>query len=268
MLRVRQFRLALPIALTLLAGCAAPPEPTRVATVGHVTGRTTIVAANLGERPIASAPVAPRTTAPAVPVIVANAGLPAPSTFFIPQYHDDVLNPSQQGTGADCGPACLAMALTAFGKVPPELRGVAKRHDLIMDARMKMTGNADESAWTYPGQFEPAARDYGLYARQVFGSEAILAAMSTPGRLAILNVNPSPAYANALTFPFDGGHFSLMTGYDGTHVGLDDPLARGPLVISPGQLDTALTTPLGTDPGTGREVEAYDGAIVLSTTPL
>ena len=85
--------------------------------------------------------------------------------------------------------------------------------------------------------------------------------MSEPGRLMVLNCNPSPAYAEKLVFPYNGGHFALLTKIEGDRAYLADPLAAA-IVISLTQLEKALTTPLGKDPN-GQHVAPYNGGILL-----
>lgn len=183
--------------------------------------------------------------------------------YFITQYHHRRYNPNQlRGNNANCGPTSLAMALRAFRKEPANLEGAENSYQLIRTVRAAMTGKVDEHAWTYPVQVRDGARKLGLYSDLVFGVEQLRDVMRKSGRMVVVNVNPTPAYADKLAVPYDGGHFALVTAIHGDRVFLSDPLAPGPIVITLAQLDTALTTPIGKDPY-GNHVAAYNGGIVL-----
>ncbi|MDB5099609.1 MAG: hypothetical protein JWM80_4030 [Cyanobacteria bacterium RYN_339] len=183
--------------------------------------------------------------------------------YYITQYHHAVYNPNQRHAGnANCGPTSLAMALRAFGKEPAGLESRAKANELVLAVRKAMTGTTNENTWTYPVQVRDGARRFGLKGEVVFTLPAIQAAMAVPGRLMVVNVNPTPAYVDQLADRYDGGHFALVTAIKGNQVYLSDPLASGPIVISLKQLETALTTPLGTDPN-GRWVPPFDGGVAL-----
>lgn len=183
--------------------------------------------------------------------------------YFITQYHHRRYNPNQrQVNNANCGPTSLAMALRAYGKEPANLIGSEHSYQLIRTVRAAMTGRVDENAWTYPVQVRDGARKLGLNSDLVFGIERIREVMRQPGRMVVVNVNPSPAYADQLAVRYNGGHFALVTAIQGNRVFLSDPLAPRPLVISLEQLEKALTTPIGTDPY-GNHVAAYNGGIVL-----
>jgi hypothetical protein len=182
---------------------------------------------------------------------------------YITQYHHAVYNPNQRRNGnANCGPTSLAMALKHFGKEPAALASRAKANDLVLAVRKAMTGTTDENSWTYPVQVMDGARRFGLKSEIVFSLPAIQAAMSQPGRMMVVNVNPTPAYVNQLAEPYDGGHFALVTAIKGNKVYLNDPLAAGPIVISLHQLEVALTTPLGTSPN-GRWVPPFNGGVAV-----
>lgn len=180
-----------------------------------------------------------------------------PEAFFITQYTHPRFHPETVSLyNANCGPTSLAMALEAFGKAP--VSEAEKREELILAVREAMTGARDSASWTYPAQFPKAARQFGLDAQIVQGGAAgVLAQLAIPGRMVIINVNPSPAYAAKLTYTLDGGHFALVTGFDGDKVFLNDPLADGPMAITRAQLDQALNTPLG--PG----IAPYRGGIAV-----
>lgn len=183
--------------------------------------------------------------------------------YFITQYYHKRYNPQQKrGNNANCGPTSLAMALRAFGKAPGSLSSAEASYELIRTVRKAMTGRIDEQNWTYPIQVRDGARKLGLNSEIVFTVDRIRQAMATPGRLCVVNVNPTPAYADKLAFPYNGGHFALVTRIEGDRVHLSDPLAQRPIVISLKQLETALTTPLGTDPY-GNHVAPYNGGVVL-----
>jgi hypothetical protein len=184
-------------------------------------------------------------------------------SYYITQYYHKRYNTAQSGdNNANCGPTSLAMALRAFGSEPRGLEGAATSYQLIKTVRQAMTGSTNENTWTYPVQVRDGARKFGLNSRIVFGIDAIREAMSQPGRLMVININPSPAYADKLAIPYNGGHFALLTRIAGDKAYVSDPLASGPIVISLRQLETALTTPLGSDPN-GNFVAPYNGGILL-----
>ena len=184
--------------------------------------------------------------------------------YFITQYAQHRYNPNQPGAAlnANCGPTSLAMALRAFGKEPRTMADAAGAYRLIRSVRIAMTGSDDEDDWTYPVQIKDAARQYGLHSRIVFTLPKIESAMSVPGRLMIVNVNPCPAYVDQLAYRCDGGHFALLTRIAGDRAFLNDPLGPGPIVITLKQLDKALTTPLGRD-ASGHEIAPFDGGVLL-----
>ncbi|MNX68094.1 hypothetical protein D3C86_992570 [compost metagenome] len=171
--------------------------------------------------------------------------MPEPGAYFITQYTHPVYHPEPTPLeNANCGPTSLAMAITAYGRVPRPYQG--SRDKLIEAVRLAMTGTNDIGTWTYPAQFPLAAKQFGLGTQMVYGGvDGVLRQLSIPGRMVIVNVNPTPAYANQLAHPFDGGHFALATAYDGEHIHLNDPLAASPVTITRKQLERALTTPLG-----------------------
>lgn len=179
---------------------------------------------------------------------------PSAETFFITQYTHPRWHPETTPLyNANCGPTSLAMVLKAFGKVQ-----VDSVNHLVRQLRLDMTGFDDEQTWTYPAQFPRAAARYGLQSRIVRGgADAVLAAMRRPGALAIVNVNPTPAYSDQLAHPVNGGHFAVVTQAEGNRITLNDPLADGPITITRDQLATALSTPLG------QGVAPYNGGIVL-----
>jgi hypothetical protein len=183
--------------------------------------------------------------------------------FYITQYYHKRWNPTQRrANNANCGPTSLAMALRAFGEVPAGVDDAQDPASLIRYVRKAMTGQVDEGAWTYPVQVAEGARKLGLNSKVVFGFARIKEAMAQPGRMMVINVNPSPAYADQLVYPYDGGHFALLTGIEGDRAYVNDPLGKGPIVISLAQLEKALTTPLGNDPD-GRFVPPFNGGVLV-----
>lgn len=188
----------------------------------------------------------------------ATIGYP-PAYYFITQYSHPKYHPEPAPTlNANCGPTSLAMAITAYGKVPMRYQG--DREALIEAVREAMTGAHDPGAWTYPSEFPKAAAQFGLQAELVRGVEQVFAELGQPGRMVVVNVNPTPAYASKLAYPFNGGHFALVTGFEGDQVFLNDPMASGPMTITRAQLQTALSTPLG--PG----IDPYQGGIAVWAT--
>lgn len=184
-------------------------------------------------------------------------------SYFITQYYHKRYNPTQaRVNNANCGPTSLAMALRAFGTEPSGLDAPDESVELVRVVRKAMTGRVDEQTWTYPVQVRDGARKLGLNSRLVFSIDEIKTVMAQPGRLVVVNVNPAPAYSDQLMFPYNGGHFALLTRIAGDKAYLSDPLAKGPIVISLKQLETALTTPLGRDPN-GNYVAPYNGGVLL-----
>jgi hypothetical protein len=201
------------------------------------------------------------TTAQATGPIVG--ALTLVDSYFITQYRQARYNPNQAaGDNANCGPTSLAMAVRAFGKAPSGLNGVDHSFKLIHAVRKAMTGSVDDDTWTYPVQIMQGASQFGLKNKLVFGLDAIKAAMAQPGRLMVININPAPAYADRLAYDYDGGHFALLTAIKGNQAYVNDPLGKGPIVISLAQLGKALTTPLGRDPQ-GTLVRPFDGGVLL-----
>lgn len=183
--------------------------------------------------------------------------------YFITQYYHKRFNPAQgRSNNANCGPTSLAMALRAFDVEPSGYEAPSASNELIKTVRRAMTGQVDEMTWTYPIQVRDGARKFGLNSRIVFSMDSIKREMAQPGRLMVININPSPAYADQLVFPYNGGHFALLTKIQGDKAYVSDPLAKGPIVISLKQLETALTTPLGRDPN-GHSVAPYNGGVLL-----
>jgi hypothetical protein len=125
-----------------------------------------------------------------------------------------------------------------------------------------MTGVVQEGFWTYPVEIAAGARVFGLNAEFVHGLESICSAMRKPGRMVILNLNPTPAYADRLTRRYDGGHFALLTAVDEERATLCDPLAPGPMVVTLSQLGLALTTPLGHH-ADGRVIPPFNGGVLV-----
>lgn len=175
-------------------------------------------------------------------------------TYFISQYTHPRWHPETTPLyNANCGPTSMAMVLKAFGKVQ-----VDSVNQLVRQIRVEMTGFDDEQTWTYPAQFPRAAARFGLQSRIVRGgADAVLAAMQRPGALAIVNVNPTPAYSDQLAHPVNGGHFAVVTQAQGNQITLNDPLADGPITITREQLAVALSTPLG------QGIAPYNGGVVI-----
>jgi hypothetical protein len=240
---------------TLVLGVGCSTAPAVLASLAPV--RESLVAGGAAAA-LAAAPV--RTTSTAETPI--HDVLTRTDDFFITQYQHKRWNPTQRVAGnANCGPTSLAMACRAYGRVPPAFQQ-ADPAALIRYVRQAMTGQVDERAWTYPVQVADGARRLGLNSKVVFGFAKIKESMQTPGRMVVINVNPSPAYADKLVYPYDGGHFALLTAIAGDKAYLSDPLGKEPLVISLSQLEKALTTPLGNDPD-GRFVPPFNGGVLV-----
>lgn len=240
-------------ALVLGVGCSAAPSVS--ASLAPATGGD--LYGGGGAVTLAAAPA--RSSALGTPI---HDVLTRTDDFFITQYYHKRWNPTQKQTNnANCGPTSLAMAVRAYGHVPDSLQ----KQDpaaLIRYVRQAMTGQVDEGAWTYPVQVADGARRLGLNSKVVFGLAKIKEAMQTPGRMVVINVNPSPAYDDQLVYPYNGGHFALLTAIEGDKAYVSDPLGREPLVLSLAQLDKALTTPLGNDPD-GRYVPPFNGGVLV-----
>ncbi|MBI6546502.1 MAG: C39 family peptidase [Cyanobacteria bacterium NC_groundwater_1444_Ag_S-0.65um_54_12] len=179
---------------------------------------------------------------------------------FITQYQHPRFHPLPSTPfNSNCGPASLAMVLKAFKLVSPVMEPEA----MISLARRAMTGSELPGSWTYPDQILAAAAAFGLKVRKVWGIEGIRTAMSRPGRLVIANLNPTPAYLEQLTQPYDGGHFAVIMAFEGDQVTLNDPLASRPAVtVTKQSLAIALTRNLG--PG----IPPYNGGIELWSPAL
>lgn len=186
-----------------------------------------------------------------------------PEKPFITQYPNPRYNPTvATANNANCGPTSLAMALRTLHREPPGYAEPRQAQDLVRKVRFMMTGETDEQAWTYPFQVQLAARQAGLAATTVHGFEALRAEMAKPGRVAVLNLNPHPVYAQRLAIPFDGGHFAFVPELGPDDAVVHDPLASGPLRLSLAELKRAMETPLGRDPN-GRDLPAFDGGVVI-----
>jgi hypothetical protein len=193
---------------------------------------------------------------------VLEAALMRADRYFISQYRHVRWNPTEpRDANANCGPTSLAMALCAYG-LRPDAREAPDQAALIRRVRRAMTGLVQEGVWTYPIEIAAGARVFGLHAEFVHGLEAIRGAMREPGRLVVLNLNPTPAYADKLARRYDGGHFALLTAIDGDRATLCDPLASGPMVISLAQLGQALNTPLGHH-ADGRVIPPFNGGVLV-----
>jgi hypothetical protein len=166
---------------------------------------------------------------------------------FVTQVQDARYHPAATvPANANCGPTSLAMAIAVLGKAPVDFRDHPER--LVRSLRFDMTGDRDERTWTFPYQFPGAARRHGLGARLVTGGLGkVIEELARPGHVMVLNVNPTPAYADLLRTPLDGGHFVLATGRTERGLQVLDPLAQGPLELSLEIVNRALETPLGSD---------------------
>ncbi|MEB3197322.1 MAG: C39 family peptidase [Candidatus Sericytochromatia bacterium] len=181
---------------------------------------------------------------------------------YLTQYRHRRWNPRQRvSNNANCGPASVAMALRALGRLPSEVPS-GEPAALIAYVREAMTGTRREGTWTYPIQIVQAAPQLGLHAEFIFGIEAIRRAMREPDHLVVLNLNPTPAYVDKITKRYSGGHFALLNAVNDTHAVLSDPLASEPIVITMAQLAQAIGTPLGHWPN-GREIPPFNGGVLL-----
>lgn len=229
--------------------------------IGFVTPLAFPTVAQAGKAWLASAPTFPELSR------AAGAEKPAEAfpKAFITQYPNPRFNPEvKTADNANCGPTSLAMALTALGRAPAGYEGPARAQDLVRKVRFMMTGEIDETAWTYPYQVQVAARNAGLEAVMVHGFAALAQEMAKPGRVAVININPHPVYDRRLAIPFDGGHFAFVPALGAGGAIVHDPLASGPIRLSAAELKRAMETPLGRDPN-GRELPAFDGGIVIAT---
>ncbi|MEB3330464.1 MAG: hypothetical protein VKQ33_14660 [Candidatus Sericytochromatia bacterium] len=191
-----------------------------------------------------------------------EAALQRADRFFISQYRHARWNPNEpRRANANCGPTSLAMALCAYG-LRPDVQEAPDQAALIRRVRRAMTGAVQEGVWTYPVEIAAGARMFGLHAEFVHGLGAIREAMRAPGRLVVLNLNPTPAYVDQLASRYDGGHFALLTAIDGDRATLCDPLAAGPMVVTLAQLGQALTTPLGHH-ADGRVIPPFNGGVLV-----
>jgi hypothetical protein len=195
--------------------------------------------------------------------LVARVAFAQPEDFFVTQFEDRRFNHGPTvAHNANCGPTSLAMAMRLFGVAPREMAVPEHAQALIRRARYLMTGEVDELIWTFPLQVQDGALRAGLEARVVREWEPVRDAMALPGRAMILNLNPTPAYAHLLRHRFNGGHFALLVRLTEAEALLCDPLASGPLRLSPETLRAALGTPLGKDPN-GKMRGAFNGGILL-----
>lgn len=160
---------------------------------------------------------------------------PKGNAFFISQMKDPTWNPEAPEWSANCGPACLAMALKAHGLSDPE----DSPQGLIRKVRLAMTGSADDLDVTSLEGIRRTAERYGLETGMVFGQEAVSAALAA-GRMVVVAGNPrayNTRFADREYQAFSGAHFVLVTGMDAAGYWVNDPLSRvGALSLSAAEL--------------------------------
>lgn len=165
------------------------------------------------------------------PLPACAAGALAPNAYFISQMRDRTWNPDGPSWSTNCGPACLVMALQAFGK------GGAARptEQAIRRVRAAITGHADDQSLISLESLRHAAEARGLGTEYAYGLEGVRAELAE-GRLVIAAGNPD-VYNVRLkdeTYEhFSGPHFVLVTGLAADGFWVNDPLSRaGALKLS------------------------------------
>jgi hypothetical protein len=185
----------------------------------------------------------PGQAPPVVPAVTAPAG---DSTWF---YFSQVKGPWYQDgpdASADCGPASLAMAAKALGKLGPD----RDPDNDIRQSRIRMTGTDLPPTWgTGVDQVTEGARGFGLSAETIWDFDTVIE-MVRQGKMAVMAGNPIN-YERELGFQdnfaaycnsgyYSGGHFILVVRQndDGTFL-VHDPCAKGgPINLTVEQLRT------------------------------
>lgn len=172
----------------------------------------------------------------------ARPGVPSdPNAFFFNQFRHAKWNPNGPSRSANCGPASLAMALKAFGIVPPGA-DPGDPESMIDKTRRAMTGNEDDHAYTNVHAVLKGARAVGAEAEPVNGLGGVEAALAD-GRLVVLAGNPhayGPRFGGQMS-QYDGGHFILVTGRTAGGFLINDPLSRvGSVEVSREELKTYM----------------------------
>jgi|GEM_PF-1031470 hypothetical protein len=177
--------------------------------------------------PLQPAPPAVATPLP-TPAPSPTSMFPDPDRFFISQMYDSKWNPSAPSWTQNCGPACLAMTLEAFRILPPNLTQFGDPEDVIHKTRLAMMGTADDFKLASLEDIEHGADACGLVHTRANGLDEIERQVAM-GHLVIVAGDPI-AYCGRFTAQqyssFDGGHFVLLTGVDGSHAYLNDPLSH------------------------------------------
>lgn len=182
--------------------------------------------------PVAIAPLPAPATPPAPP--------PDPNAYFMSQVYSPTYNPDGPTTSANCGPTSLAMAEKAFGRMPPGLGDPNDVERYIELTRLAMTGADDIGSDTTLAQLSQGAAAAGLQTAPIHSVADVLSALQS-GSLAIVAGNQAAynaGFSDAQLEHFgDGGHFILVTGFDGTNFTVDDPLSHvGAISVTPDQL--------------------------------
>jgi predicted chitinase len=184
--------------------------------------------------------------APAVaPAAITEGTGQNPNDYFITQSWSEGYNPNGQPTSANCGPASLAMALKAFGLVPPGASGVptspAGNEAYMNAARQAMKPGSGSHDSTNVYNVLNGAIASGADAELIEGQAGLDQALAE-GKLVSLAGNPV-AYNGRFPdmFQYDGGHFILVTGVSGQSPNkqyqINDPLSHaGSVTISEAEL--------------------------------
>lgn len=173
---------------------------------------------------IAIQPQAPRMVAirtPSLPDVVDS--VTNANRFFISQYRS-IFNPRATNANANCGPACLAMAMKRFF-LGSDAVSQTDPEKLIRLARIAMTGNGDDDVTTDNDDVISGAKGLGLRAERAWNLDAVDAALDGGG-FAIVSGSPSVpgAFGKRLRYHHcRGGHFIAVAGRSGDNYLMCDP---------------------------------------------
>ncbi|MCW2956675.1 MAG: hypothetical protein JWO69_1544 [Thermoleophilia bacterium] len=219
---------------------------TQTAAAEPVAATTTTATAQAETAPVATTQATTRTGSGT------SGGVAIPSSAVAPRREFDYWNthiaqfagkylPDGPTMRPNCGPASVTMALRMVGLDIPGFSG--QNSEAVLDqARILATGKNDTSVGTTDAELETLINKSGAQWSETTDFNQMTGWVKQ-GIPVVLSGNPAHGwnsrYSSDQVFPFDGGHWVTVSGYDAAtgHYIVNDPLSQiGPIYVSEAEL--------------------------------